>query len=233
MPEPQPQPLPAYGRVENQFPDEYLYTSQVPKPKDSSKFQRSPPDRMLLHVEPTTFQHTSQGLAANLERLFQLGPAVLPFDYIIVSNWSGSRIAERLLGSHTLDASDRFVLMPLAEQPWFAHQALSTVGNFGPSAEVESIETSVDRLLAIVIIPADPGRFDRDFERVLRVAAPYDCEVTRFLRVVRAPMSARELGRQLLLHERLDRRDRFVISELRREPWFAHNAKSIADCERL
>jgi hypothetical protein len=122
--------------------------------------------------------------------------------------------------------------MPINGQPSFVH-GLPPTPDFDSTAEDAAHQITDERKLAVLMMPADPRRFEEDFDRLLRIIAPYDCEVMRFLRVIRTSLSVTALGNRLVQDHILHTLDRFIVVELREEPWLANNAKSMYDCERL
>ena len=189
----------------------------------------------LVHLEPpSASNHPPTRLVAELRRTFGYAHGLLPFSGLVASPMPSTAAGDRVLGSVTAEDDAPIVVLPLADAAQiFTHGvSLSLPANFvaDPSA---TLPEGYERRLAIQIMPADPDRFAGDFERMLRVIAPYDCEVSQLLRVVRTPMSARTCGERLLREGVLAREDRFVVAELTMEPWTARHARTEADCERL
>ena len=198
--------------------------SSTPSPKSQMK-------RYLVHHEPSSGTSSAR-LTAELKRTFTRSYDLSASD-VVTSFVADTNADELIFGTAPLRDDEALIVLPLADVPWFAH-GMSPEPSLGPASIQEPGDAEDrERRLAIQILPADPDRFARDFERMLRVIAPYDCEVSRLLRVIRTPMSARTCGERLLAEGVLTREDRFLVAELTSEPWTARHAKIPADCERL
>jgi len=199
--------------------------------KDEKDRPHEPAQLFLIHHEPRLEGISSARFADALLRLHEHGRELLPFTALLPSPTVRSEdFGLLVLNLLQLDRYAPFLALPVANVPWFAHGAV-TAEQSGLISGQEDIDNGSDRRLAIRVIPADRQRFQNDFDRVLRAIAPYHCEVSEFVRVIKTPMAVRECGQRLLTERALAQQDRFLVLELTHQTWFASNAKREPDCE--